>query len=287
MVHRLLAYGQRLQRSTFVRLSLLALSAPLWVMGCQEGAGSLMGLLSSGVEAPPLVKSVQYSYALDAAGAQPDPAGGWRVKLPSGQQILVRRGWATLYTAQLVPCPREGKAVAPAALGLLKLLAPAQAYAGHSKQLDPSGLNPPVVLSLKKPGLTPLALKTFPAQHYCQTHFLMARATQEAVGLPADVDMVRTSLHLEGVLEQADGKPLKPFTIHTPVAHGKLIDLPKDVISRAAQQDGKLEITLHQSLGTLFQNVDLENLPEQRLARAVLQNLIDQSTLDVREVSHE
>lgn len=287
MFHRIQQRLSALHQSAGVRLIFLALTAPLWVVGCQEGAMTLAGMFAQPEQEPPRIQSIQYQYALESAGAQPNPAGGWRVTLPSGQKLHVCRGWATLYTAQLVPCQQNGKTTTPASLGFLRLLAPPQAFAGHSKQLDPSGLNPPMVLPLDKPGLFPLALKTFPAQTYCQAHFLMARATQEAVGLPADVDMVRTSLHLEGTLESASGASLKTLTIHTPVAHGKLVDLPQEVLTRAAQHGGKLEITLHQSLGTLFDQVQLEQLPEPRLARAVLQNLIDHTALEVKEAIHE
>lgn len=202
---------------------------------------------------------------------------GWEVTNDLGFAIRVTRGYLVTRGIELVPCdPRS-----PAASlrdGLNILFAPRPAFAGHTAVADPSALPVAQVESLLDVSTTQPATRYPGAQAYCQAHYLIARADPQATGLPADVDMVDQTLRIEGTFQRPGDTTVEPFSIVTSVANGKLFDLAQ----RLDTGRESAVVVVRRDLDPIFDRVDFVAMPAKRIARELLQNLIEHTEIEVR-----
>ncbi len=210
--------------------------------------------------------SVRYRTRWDWGRAVPDEHG-FRVVSDRGITVHVERGYVTAHGLALVPCrmPR-------AALGLS--LAVPMAHAGHDGVRDASAA-PPRVESLAAPATTDEVI-ALPSTRYCQLHYLVARADRHTRALPGDVPMDRVSVHLEGTYQLPGARDARPFSIHSAMAHGVLLELDP----RAPSRTGALEVVLTRRLDTLFDGLEFESASDVQRASAILTNLMAGARLE-------
>ena len=103
-------------------------------------------------------------------------------------------------------------------------------------------------------------------------------ADSEAAGLPVDIDMVDQTLRIEGTFQRPDASGFAPFSIATAIANGKLFALT----ARLETASASAVIAVRRNLDTIFDRVDFAAMPEKRIAREILQNLVDGTEIDVR-----
>src|SRR5207302_7074271 len=100
-----------------------------------------------------------------------------------GYTIRVTRGYLVTRSMELVECPKTATRdwVGSALAGLPALLGPRPAYAGHSVGTpNPAAINVAHVESLTDVHDSPAGSRTLAPQHYCQVHYLIARADNNA-----------------------------------------------------------------------------------------------------------
>ena len=251
----------------------------------------LMACLVAGCDAGSRVHEVRYR--LDWTWGRAHAAsgnGGWDVVTDRGYRVHVARGWLTSYSVELVECPRTPPPPATALLwGALAAFTVRPAYAAHEVGTpNPAAINTPHVESLDQPVATEVGAVMLRPQAYCQAHYLIARASRAAQGLPAAVDMVDASLYLEGTYQAPAAGNAVPFTVRTPVANGVQSDLfPPDRYgdeTAALRVDTGSEgavVVVRRNLATLFDGIDFATADERRIGRQVLTNLINTITIEI------
>jgi hypothetical protein len=203
--------------------------------------------------------------------------GGWEITNDLGYVVRVARGHLVTRSIELVPCDVRPPTVSwRNAIDLL--LAPRPAYAGHTAVADPSAIQNAEVESLLAAAARRPPMRSPGVQVYCQAHYLIARAAPEAVGLPAEIDMVDQTLRIEGTFRRPASAAFEPFSIVTSVANGKLFDLAE----RLDTERASAVVVIRRDLDTMFDRVDFAAMPAKRIAREVLQNLIDDTEIELR-----
>ena len=236
---------------------------------------------------PPSPAPHQVRYALawarDDVTALPGGAG-WTVTNDLGYVVRVTRGWVTSYSMELVECPKEALSRAARAGALVWSTLEGEAWAGHATGTpNPAAIRPMQVESLLEPVDREVGAVTLAPQSYCKLHYLLARAGREAPGLPAEVDMVDTSLHVDGSYRAPGASANTPFSIHTALAYGALFEhagrdataLHVDTGIRGAT------VAVRRHRGRMFDGVDFAHMTERAVALQVLRALVDHADVEV------
>lgn len=252
-------------------------------------AGGCHGSTPAAPAATPAPHAVRYRFTWAADDVVAAHEGGaWEVTTNLGYRVRVVRGWITSYSTELVECPRAAD-VDPL---LLRPFAPAVAWAGHNAGTpNPAAVKPMQVESLTDPVVHDAGTVLLAPQPYCQVHYLVARAGHDSPGLPREIDMVDTSLHVEGTYrapagaeDGAGGAPEAAFTIHTPSAYGQLFarvgDPPADL--RVDPGRGGLDVEIRRHRSRLFDGVDFARMPAKSAALRMLQAFVDGAEVRVR-----
>ena len=177
---------------------------------------------------------------------------------------------------ELVECPRDA-APAPLARAATVLWSALEgtAWAGHSTDTpNPAAARPMLVESLTDPGAHDVATLTLPPQAYCKLHYLLARAGAEARGLPRELDLVGTSVHVEGTYRAPGGADDVPFTLHGASAFGALVE--RDADARPLRVDagaGAARVTVRRRRARMFDGVDFARMHDRAAALQVLRAL--------------
>jgi hypothetical protein len=180
----------------------------------------------------------------------------------------VTRGWVVPFSLELVECPP--------ATGLLELLGPPPAFAFHSaNQVNPSTLRTAPIESLTDPVDRDVGSITLPPQAYCAVHYLVARATRESVGLPADVDLVDLSLWIDGSYRRPGGGDDVPLTVRATSPFARLQPVAPPVDTGV----GDVRVVIRRDLGTLFDGIDLDATSAPVLANRLVENVVQHAQL--------
>ena len=208
-----------------------------------------------------------------------------------GYTVRLTRGYVVTRSMELVECPKtafDDPLTLPS--DLVPWLAPRAAYAGHTMGTpNPAAISVPRVESLTDAATVTAGTVSLAPQRYCQVHYLVARADQNTVNLPHDLDMVDSSLHAEGTYRARGAEQDTPFRLHTTVANGRLVDLfPPGRFGDAPAQfildtgsDGA-DVVIRRDVDRLFNGMDFATMPEKTMVRQLLQNLIDTLQVEVR-----
>jgi hypothetical protein len=223
--------------------------------------------------APPPARgphAIRYRLAWTWGRAQRVP-DGWTVRTDRGVDVRVTRGWVVPFSLELVECPPTGSTTT-----LLSLLAPRSAWAFHSANaVNPSTLRSAPVESLGDPVDRDVGDITLPPQAYCAIHYLVARATRDSAGLPADVDMVDRSLWIDGTWRRSADDVDHPITLRATVPNARLQPLPSPVDTGT----GDVVVVVTRDLGTLFDGIDFDGMPTPVVENRVLANLVQHARL--------
>ena len=218
---------------------------------------------------------VRYRLTWAANDVEPTADGSaWEVTSNVGYRVRVTRGWVTSYSMELVECPR----VADVDDGVLWSLVAATAWAGHNAGTpNPAAIRPMQVESLMDGAPHEAGTVTLAPQPYCQVHYLVARAGHDSPGLPAELDMVDVSLHVEGTYRAADATTDAAFTIHTPAAYGQLFERVGNPPAPLHVDTGRsaLDVEIRRHRSRLFDGVDFVRMPVKSAGLRMLQALVD------------
>lgn len=236
---------------------------------------------SAAPHAAPTPHRVRYrlDWVWDDGRKQAD-SDAWEVTNDLGYRVRVTRGYVTSYSMELVECPKS----APLSLLGWPLLA-ATAYAGHSSGTpNPAAIRPMLVESLLQATPREAGSVLLPPQAYCQLHYLVARAANDASGLPADLDMVDASLHVDGTYQAPGSSGATPFSIHTAIAYGGLFDHTVDSPAMLQVDTGRgaTQVTVRRHAGRMFDGVDFARMTDQVAAGQILRSLIDHADVEIQ-----
>ena len=126
---------------------------------------------------------------------------------------------------------------------------------------------------------------TLAPQAYCQLHYLIARAGRGSPGLPDDLDMVDTSLHVDGTYRAPGSVTATPFTVHTPIANGALFE--RTAASTPIRVDtgaAGARVTVRRHLGSMFDAVDFAKMPDSVRAERVLASVVRHAVVEIAAV---
>jgi hypothetical protein len=258
------------------------------------GVCLLHSLLVAGCEpasTPQIRTAHQVRYHLDWAWDDANRTAdgtAWEVGNDLGYRVRVTRGYVTSYSMELVECPKDA-ATPVASLGtLLWSAVGSTAYAGHATGTpNPAAIRPMQVESLTAPTARQVAVVLLSPQTYCQLHYLVARAGREAPGLPADVDMVDASLHIDGTYQAPETTTDTPFTLHTAVAYGALFDHTVNPAAPLHVDTGSsaTATTVRRHLGRIFDGVDFVTMTDRVIAGQVLKSLLDHVEVEIKPMN--
>ncbi len=153
------------------------------------------------------------------AGPIAGPSVGWSVITDLGYEVRVDRGWLVSSGLTLVPC---GDDVGWAGAGNFGV---GTAYAGHSGEVDLSGITSPIVESLTEPAVVEWRSSKIPSTRYCQLHYLLARSDERAVADAAQVDMRGFTLWIDAAYRAPGSAREHPLSVRIASAHGGLSGL--------------------------------------------------------------
>ncbi|TNF29834.1 MAG: hypothetical protein EP329_14800 [Deltaproteobacteria bacterium] len=190
------------------------------------------------------------------------------------------------YSASLAECAPGAETAAldgPAPRGLLAgLVGASPARAGHGGLIDPSITDTPRVEALAVPGLTDLGTVTFPETDYCRLHWVAGAASDHTAGLPDEVDLLGTTLWLEGTWTAPGTADAIPFVWSSPIANGLLTELADDLVAPPIAGSSTAEIRIVRELDRWFDGIDFAALSEDDIGRALMIGLATSTVVEVR-----
>ena len=190
---------------------------------------------------------------------------GFAVESDLGFLVRVESGALISHTLQLVPC--ESPSPDSGLLGRLRRQVLPSAWASDSSAHDPSASPEPVAEGLGEPQESTLGPVVLEESIYCQLHYLVAPS-----------EFGGTSLTLEAQVETAEGS--LPLSISTPTAWAEMWPLG-EVVPTDPEEPIHLEIQAARRLASLFDGIDFSaSLEEEDMARAILRNLFQGTTID-------
>jgi hypothetical protein len=244
-----------------------------------------MLLVACGKPSSPGPHRVSYAVAWSDDGATWNAdRTAFEVTNDLGYRVRVTRGYLTTYSMELVECPKDARSAAADVAKRLWATLEAPAWAGHASGTpNPAAIRPMQIESLLAPVARELAGVTLAPQAYCQLHYLIARAAKEAVGLPADLDMVDTSLHVDGTYRAPVSEAEVPFGVHTAVANGGLLDRSGAPPAPIHVDTGResAHVTVRRQLAALFDGVDFAKMKGDVIAGQMLQSFVDHLEVDI------
>ena len=212
---------------------------------------------------------IRYHLTWDWGDAEPTD-GGWRVITDRGYEVEVTEGYLVTYSVQLAPCAEDewGRG-----FDLRRLFGMGRAWAGHGGEEDPSAWLTGIAEPLGTP--QPISLEPVPldAGLYCNAHYLVARAQSKTRGLPDALNMVGTSLYIQGTAALDGGEP-QPFAIWSTLPVGELTAW-SDPVSAVDLSDGSVDVTFTRDLGRLFDGVAFQTMSDESVEKTVLLGLIE------------
>ena len=215
------------------------------------------------------------------AGPIAGPSVGWSVITDLGYEVRVDRGWLVSSGLTLVPC---GDDVGWAGAGNFGV---GTAYAGHSGEVDLSGITSPIVESLTEPAVVEWRSSKIPSTRYCQLHYLLARSDERAVADAAQVDMRGFTLWIDAAYRAPGSAREHPLSVRIASAHGGLSGLGQVDQAHHARREkdgtiaavetgrGDYGVTLRRDLGALFDGIELDDALDEEIERQLLRNVID------------
>ena len=223
---------------------------------------------------------LEYSLVWDTEELQRNETGQWELSNELGTSIRLNRGYLSTYSVQLVECP-AGESVALKWFN--RLFGLRMAYAGHPNPEDnPAGVYQSVVENLMEMENRTVGVVDVEPNSYCQLHYLVAGANEETSSLPQDVNMLGTSVYLEGSYNVSGSEEWTPFLIHTPLANGVLNNLFADFedqensTAMELQTSGEaLLIQVERRLAGFFNGLDFPGMTASELERQVLRNIVN------------
>lgn len=211
-----------------------------------------------------VMSAPEINYTLSTDGEQP-----LKVKLASGDTVVLTQFLVTTFQVTLKPCPKS------AHNNFLSFLID-EANAGHSFIKDPSELSTPMVIDLLDGGERTLGTASLGTNRYCSVRYLVGPSAEliahQKTGKP---DMENTSLFLEGELLDSEGMKKKDLLIRTGFSFDN-----QAPIKPGQQFDGPLHVHFSWKLSDVLEGIDFDNPSEKKLIRQLLQTFIGQQNVE-------
>jgi hypothetical protein len=246
-----------------------------------------IGLLfgCSDQDSEPIVHDIDYALTWNTDQVDFD-SSGFSLTSNLGVTVVIRTAYLVLYSTQLVACENGSSSV----IGkLYDWFMPSIAHAGHGgENRDPSAMVIPTVENLVLAERIELGSQKVADRVYCQIHYLVGRAEDNAQFLPEDRDLIGTSLYLEGSWSHEGDEASTEFIIDTSTAYGALSSLyPSGGYgddSKAYELDTNASgasVVIERSLSGMFDDVDWREMNATAVERKVLSNIIEQVSITV------
>jgi hypothetical protein len=216
---------------------------------------------------------VRYHLAWAWGDAEPTE-DGWTVVNDRGYEVRVTDGYLVTYSVQLAPCT-EGDLDT----GLGRLFGIGRAHAGHGGEEDPSAWITGLAEPLASPEVRSLEPVIVDSGTYCRVHYLVARAETGTLDLPEEMDLMGTSLYIEGTVASAGDEP-EPFTIWSTLPTGQLMTWSDPVTPIDLDADG-LDVTITRDLGHLFDGVEFATMSAESVEKTILLGLAERVSVRV------
>lgn len=210
---------------------------------------------------------------------------GFSLKNNLGIDVHIDTAYLVLYSTQMVACETNDSILGR----IYDWLMPRIAYAGHGgENRDPSAMLIPTVEDVLNPQRLELGSQAVSDMLYCQIHYLVGRAEDNAQFLPAEPDLVGTSLYLRGTWSSNDSEDSSEFLVETSTAYGALKYLypvqsygDEGAAYELDMNQTGAEVVIERYLATMFDNVDWREMNDTAVERKVLANIIDQLQITV------
>ena len=255
-----------------------------WLAACEESSGQ------APAEVPQAAPVGELSYRLDWSWGQAEPSSdgvGWEVVTDLGYKVVVEEGFLVTYSMEVVECDP----VIPEGFGawLWKQVGPGVAWAGHSGLAEnPAAIRVSRVESLTSPKALVLGPLELAPQRYCNIHYLVARADEDTLELPTEVDLDRVSVYIRGSWQAPDSAAAVPFQFETALAAGVLFDLfplgAFDTERSGVEFDTSLQgaqVVITRDLGRFFDGLDFVETEGAALERALLRTFMQNTRIEV------
>lgn len=229
--------------------------------------------------------TLSYELTWNLRDITPEEDGTLRWQTNLGYELRLVEGFLTSFSAQVVPCdPAQSTGLTP----LLEALGfPRPAFAGHgSADTNPAALTTPHIERLTPlPRSHAFGEASVSAGTFCQTHYLIAGATENATNLPSSPNMLGTSLYLRGHFREAQSQRWRDFEVHTALANGLLAPL-QTIEGRSVDQisssTGEVTVMIERTLAGFFEDVDFKDVTPTKLERQLLSSVIAHTRTRVR-----
>ncbi|MCB9525805.1 MAG: hypothetical protein H6702_20880 [Myxococcales bacterium] len=226
----------------------------------------------------PVAGALAYHADWRLEGVTAHADGAWSVTNDLGHVITVTRGYLTTYSVELAECSDLDGATGQRGW-LRSLLGGGVAHAGHDDVPNPVAMQVAQVETLVPLSPRQLGTAAVIGRTYCRAHYLVARAPEDALDLPNDVDMVATALLLEGTWQATPEAAPQPFAVRTSLANGRIAELVKPGDDTAFRLDTTAQpgarVTVWRDPARLFDGVDFGAMGDRAVQRALLTNLMD------------
>lgn len=220
---------------------------------------------------------VEYVLEWDTQGVALD-ADSFRLTSNVGYEIQVDAAYLVAFLVQMIPCDEEflglqrrEKPVATPAWEKWwqRTLGMRVAHAGHGEDdVEVSAIEQSQVENLVEATTMYLGARPLNGGNYCNVHYLVAAGGTTAAGLPAEPNMVGTSLYLKGTWKETGAGEPTPFVVQTSSAYGILRGL------QLSSHDPNATVTIQRSLGRLFDDVVWQEMSDTQTERQILENIV-------------
>ncbi len=245
---------------------------------------SLVVLACSEEEVQEPIHSISYVLTWNTDGVSFED-GGLYLTNNLGIDIQMDAAYLVLYSTQMVACETNESILGR----IYDWFMPSIAYAGHGgENRDPSAMLIPTVEDVLNPQRLELGSQTVSDMVYCQIHYLVGRAEDNAQYLPAQPDLVGTSLYVSGTWSPRESDESTEFLVKTSTAYGALKSLypagsygDENAVYELDMSQSGAEVVIERYLATMFDDVDWTEMNETAVERKVLANIIDQLQITV------
>ena len=251
------------------------------------GCLNLLALACSQDQAEPIVHEISYVLDWNTDGVEFEDSA-LTLTNNLGIDVHVDAAYLVLYSAQMVACETNDSILGH----IFDWLMPGIAHAGHGgENRDPSAMLIPTVEDVLQAKRFELGRQTVSDMLYCQVHYLVGRAEENAQFLPTEQDLIGTSLYLRGSWSLMDSEISTDFLVETSTAYGALKDLyplgkfgDESAAYELDMNESGAEVVIERSLGSMFDDVDWMQMNETAVERKILANIIDQVRITVTPV---
>ena len=203
---------------------------------------------------------------------------GWQVKTNLDYTIDLKKLYLVSYSLRLYPCETSSYQHRPIQIYPFDILI-STAHAGHSDLNVPTNLPTPWIenwVIWEEPELQSVS---FPENQFCEVIYTIARADQATFNQPDDIDMIHNSLYMEGSWTKED--TTQNFEISTSIPAEKFFSTSENNIFFVGEPQNHATLRVTRYVEHIFDDIDWRTETAERIPLFVLQNIMQQSSVEI------